>query len=467
MPSTLALVALLAGFSALHWRRQRYVLQLGVWFNACAAAYMVFGMWVARNTMEPYYGVELEQIGWMCIAAVIGFNVAYLVAGWQRPGLGERSGQGRAICREDILPSLRAARRVPDAPSRSAGTLDPFLPKPRSRRSSTADYLPSYTSILVVVAVGFAFEAAAVLLIGPLDFVFSDRLQRFALVQGHQALFYLANLMNVCLPIVLARYLRFGQRRDLAMLAVLVGHGVLLALLTISRYDLALVLLVGGYFLERHGRIGPVALVSVLTIAFVTTLFYKPMLYGALLSQPYATDVDYSEYTNWIRHTLLLLTRPDVEMPHDGYALALKSLFVVSPEQDSLAEWFFKEFFPERVILFPGAGYGFSGVWEGYSANGLLGVATHFAAFGALFGLLERSPSAMRHVLIVFAMVLTYRLFRSEAYNFVKTYAWFFVYPTLAIVVVDKFLLWASGPGAAGAPPRRGSKIASPGRVPH
>lgn len=404
MQATLALLAVTVGFSVWHYRRRPYVLQLCIWFNACALAYMGFGLVVARETVGVHYGDDLELIGWMCVAAAIGFNVAYLIA---------NSGADRT-------------------------------------RAPTSGYLPSHTSLVVVAAGGFAFEAAAVILIGPLDFLFSDRTQRFAAMHSNWALFYLANLMNVCLPIVLARCLRFGERRDMVLLSVLLAHGVVLALFTISRYDLTLVLLVGGYFLERHGRINRVTIVSALAVAFVATLFYKPVLYGVLLGYPYDYAVDYNEYFNWIRHTLLLLGT-HVEMPHGGYGLALKSLFVVSPQEDSLSEWFFKEFFAERAILFPDMSYGFSGVWEGYSANGLIGVATHFAFFGVLFGLLERSPGATRQVLIAFAIVLTYRLFRSEAYNFVKTYAWYFVYPTLAIVVADKFLIWASGTRVAPA----------------
>ena len=398
MASTLALLAALSAFIALHLRRRPQVLQLCVWFNLCAAAYMVFGLLVARWLELAHHAEDLADVSLMSFAAVLGFNAAYLAA------------------------NLGAA--------------------PASARP-TGD-LPSHTALVAVGAAGLACEAAAILLIGPLEFVFSDRVLRFEKYRAYQALFYLANLMNVILPFALARYLRHRQRRDLALSGILFAHGILLALLTISRYDLALVLLVGGFFLERSRRIPPAAVIAALGLALAFTLFYKPLLYRVILGEEYPHAVDFSEYVNWIRHTLLLLGQPDVAMPHGGYGLALKSLFVISPEEDSLAEWFFKEFYPERSILFPGLGYGFSGVWEGYSANGLPGVAVHFAAFGALFGWLERSPSATRQVLALFALILTYRLFRSEAYNFVKTYAWYFVYPTLAIVAADRFLRWAS-----------------------
>ena len=399
MTPTLAVLVMVVGFAAWHYARQRYVLTLSFYFNVCALAYMVFGMAIARGSMSAPYEGQLDLIGWMCVAAVAGFNIAYLIA------------------------NRRAS------------------PVHRSR----SRYLPSHTSMLVVAGIAFAFEAAMILLIGPLEFVFSDRTARFATRRNMIELLYLANILNVCLPIVFMRYLEYRQRRDYRLLLVLLAHGLVLGLATISRYDLMIVLLIGGYFLERHYRIRPIPLLCMLAVALGSTLVYKPLLYEVLLGSEYAARIDTGEYTNWIRHTILLLERPEIELPHGGYALALKSLFVIRPVEDSLSEWFFREFFPDRVLLFPGVSYGFTGVWEGYSANGLIGVAMHFAFFGAFFGWLERSQTPMRHIFIVFAMILTYRLFRSEAYNFIKSYAWYFAYPTIGIVLVDRFLAWASG----------------------
>ena len=399
MLPTLALATMIAGFAAWHYARQRHVLTLSFYFNICAMVYMVFGMAIARNNINVQFEGDLDLIGWMSVAAVAGFNVAYLIAN---------------------------LRSTPVYKNRSG-------------------YLPTHMSMLVVVSVGFAFEAACLLLVGPLEFLFADRVARFGKVQTLTALLYMANLINVCLPIVFMRYMEYRQRRDYRLLLVLVAHGLFLGLATISRYDLMIVLLVAGYFLEKYYGIRPVPLLCIMAAAIASTLVYKPVLYGVLLESAYPSTIDMGEYTNWIRHTFLLLQRPEVELPHDGYALALMSLFVIRPEEDSLSEWFFEEFFLDRMLLFPGVSYGFTGVWEGYSANGLIGVAMHFAFFGAFFGWLERSQTPMRRILIVFAMILTYRLFRSEAYNFVKTYAWYFAYPTAVIVLADRFLTWASG----------------------
>lgn len=393
------LLTAIVGFSAWYYVRYRYVLQLGVYFNFCALAYMVFGLAAASMMMAPYYRSELEQIGWMSVPAVIGFNIAYLVA---------KSGSAA-----------------------SSGCVH--------------GYMPSYKTVFTVASVGFVFEVVAMLIIGPLDFLFIDRKERFNLFNTWQVLFYFANLINVCLPVVLMRYLRFGQRRDLRLFVFLLTHGILYGLLTISRFHMVILLLVVCYLLERYQRLRPSTIICILIISFASTVIFKPLFYQIILAKEYHVTFDFGEYTNWVRNTILMLGIPEVEMPHNGYSLALKSLFIISPETDSLSEWFYKEFYPERKILFPGLGYGFSGLYEGYAANGWMGTMMHFAFFGALFGLLERSPTAMRHIFIIFAMLLTYRLFRSEVYNFVKTYAWYFSYPMFAIVIADKLLVSASG----------------------
>lgn len=398
MIQSLVLLAVCLGFSACHYMRRGYLMQIGIYFNVLGVLYFVIGPTLVRSTMADQFANELDQIGLMSIVALTGFNIAYWVAGV----------------------------RQTNPTNRGPG------------------YLPSHTAMVFAVGVALAFEAAAIALIGVSEFFASDRIERFANLQARNALFYVANLINVCLPFVLARYLHFRQRRDRNLMYFIIAHGVTVGLATISRYDLSIIVLCLCYFLERHRIAGSRSLFAILILSILMTVIFKPSLYQVMLGKSYAHVLDTGEYTNWIRNTILLMTRPEVDMPHNGYQLALKSLFVVSPREDALSEWFFQEFFYERYILFPGLGYGFSGVWEGYSANGLAGVAVHFALFGACFGWLERSSTAMRQVFAVFAIILAYRLFRSEAYNFVKTYAWYFAHPAFAIVCADKFMTWAT-----------------------
>ena len=393
-------LAICGSFGVYYYKRSGYILQLGSYFNLLAAVYMGLGLilW-GRETGQQFTG-EIDQIGWMSIAAVSGFNLAYSLAGF-RQSTGPAHGLG-------------------------------------------SGYLPSHTTMLFVVGVAMVFKLSAIFLIGVLDFFYINRLERFAILEFKTPLFYVGDFAYVCLPIVLMRYFRFKLRHDRNLMLFIVAQGMIYGLLTISRYDLSIVILCLFYFLERNRVLRPVQLLGILAILLLITGFFKPSMYMLLLGEVYPHEVDFNEYTNWIRHTILLMSHPEVELPHNGYLLSLKSIFIMRPVEDALSEWFIKNFYLERSLIFPNLRYGFSSVWEGYTANGLSGVALHFAFFGACFGLLERSPTAMRQIFIIFVLILTYRLFRSESYNFVKHFAWYFAYPTFAIVFFDKFMIWAT-----------------------
>ncbi len=392
------LLAICGSCAVFFYIRRRYIMQFGTYFNLIASIYMGLGLILYSLETGQQFTNEIDQIGWMSVAAVSGFNLAYWLA-----GLRQSTGPGQG-----------------------------------------AGYLPSHTTMLFIVGVGLSFKMAGILLIGFFDFFSADRVTRFALFQSRQLLLYVGHVINICLPIVLARYLCFGLRRDRTLLLFIVVEILIYGTFTISRYDLSILILSLCYFFERYRHTRKDLIIGSLIGSLLLTVFFKPSMYRFLLGDIYPHEIDFNEYTNWIRHTILLMSRPEVELPHNGYWLALKSLFVISPKEDALSEWFIKNFYMERTLLFPSLSYGFSGVWEGYTANGFAGVALHFAFIGACFGLLEKSPTAMRQIFIVFALILSYRLFRSEIYNFVRTYAWYFAYPTFAIVFLDKFMIWAT-----------------------
>ena len=383
---------------AWQYSRFRNIMQLGFFFNSCAMLYFCLGLSLSIEEISKTYPDQLEKIGWMAVVSVIGFNLAYMIV------------------------------RLP--PSRTIGR--------------HIDYLPSHTTLLFFVGIGLLFHFSAILVISFGDYFLIDRNERFANILPIKVLSYGSNLLNVCFPIAIARYLKFRNRSDRNLLYFILCCCIFISISTISRFDFSFVVICLLYFFHKERIIKAGMTFCFILLSFALTLFYKPILYFLFLDTVYSTSIyDYNEYTNWIRHTIIMMTSPEVPLPHNGYLLALKSLFVISPEQDSLSEWYLKEFHPERAILFPGTSYGFTGIWEGYSAYGLPGVGMHFAFFGVLFGLLERFPTVIRHILIVFAMVLIYRLFRSEVYNFMKGYAWYYAYQLFAIVLVDKFLFWS------------------------
>jgi hypothetical protein len=72
----------------------------------------------------------------------------------------------------------------------------------------------------------------------------------------------------------------------------------------------------------------------------------------------------------------------------------------------------------------------------------VLGVVIHFFGVGVLFGLLERLRGSFRLAISIFVMFIMFRVFRSEIYNFIKTFSWFYFYQAIAIVIIDTIIKW-------------------------
>jgi hypothetical protein len=169
--------------------------------------------------------------------------------------------------------------------------------------------------------------------------------------------------------------------------------------------------------------------------------FYKGFLYGVILDKDYE-KFNPGEFINWIRNSEIMLSNgyDYTYLPNNSYLLALKSLFIISPDDDALSEWFISEFYSDRVVS--GLTYGFSGLIEGYLYIGVLGVVIHFFGVGVLFGLLERLRGSFRLAISIFVMFIMFRVFRSEIYNFIKTFSWFYFYQAIAIVIIDTIIKW-------------------------
>jgi len=152
------------------------------------------------------------------------------------------------------------------------------------------------------------------------------------------------------------------------------------------------------------------------------------------------------EIVNWIRNSEVLLDNhvTGKDLPENSYLLALKSLVVISPATDAPAEWFVKNFFRDAV---PGYTRGFSGLLEGYLYFKEVGVILHFFFIGVVFALLQNLKTLYSFVLTLFFCYATFRLFRSEAYNFVKYMQWYYVIPMAAIFIFDRMLRRAYGIG--------------------
>ncbi len=220
-------------------------------------------------------------------------------------------------------------------------------------------------------------------------------------------------------------------------------HNLFFAIMLISRSALVYNFICIFFFLELHGYIKRRTLVLSGVGMALLMFFYKGLLYGLILDQEYES-FNPGEFINWIRNSEIIMNHAfdSSFLPNNSYWLAVKSIFVISPEEQALSEWFIAEFYSDRVVS--GLTYGFSGLIEGYLYLGTVGVFLHFFFFGFVFAVFERAGGALRLMLTVTSIYVMYRLFRSELYNFVKTYVWFYLYQFLIIYFFDQFLRWIS-----------------------
>lgn len=393
------LLIVIGGFAGFHMLKCRRLFSMPVFFNVYAALYFVVGIYIYTN--EVYLGMGsdgLDEIWLLALVAVISFNLGYVLFS-----------------------------------KRESYLLDPQRP----------GYLPSYNALLLVVIFALTVELFVILSVGPYNYFFISRLDRFPIMKQYQPLLYLSNLINIALPFILARYFHTKSRADRNLLVFVLVHNFALAILLISRSALAYNFICLFFFLELHGVVRKKTLLVLGSAMAVLMFFYKGILYGVILDKEYQS-FNPGEFINWIRNSEIMMNSAfdSSWLPNNSYFLAFKSMFVISPKEDALSEWFINEFYSDRVVS--GLTYGFSGLIEGYLYVGVLGVFLHFFVIGLVFAMLERIRGALKLVVMVSVIFIMFRIFRSEIYNFVKTFVWYYAYEALFIVFVDRVLRWYS-----------------------
>lgn len=394
------LLSLLGGviliFSLYGLRKERFLFSLSIFFNGYAFLYFFIGYIIYYGFLG---GVNADSYGrtilYASIIAVLSFNITY------------------------------------------------FLFKARVGGVSRPHYrheAPSTVIIWFFFLVAVAAELYVFFDVGVVHFFSMTRLERFPVLKEYQLSFYIANLVNICLVFSLYGYSYLKTRERRIQVSVILGHNLILSVLLVSRSDLIFTFIALFYFLERSFYFSKKNLAFILAAMVVLTFFYKAML-GSLFHDEYENvTFNPGEYVNWIRNTEIVLGDPTVSasIEINSYLLAMKATVVPSPKEDALSEWFIKKYYPDQYV--EGLTYGFSGLVEGYIYNGYFGVVFHYALIAVIFLLLGRNRGVLSTVLTVCALFIMFRLFRSEIYNFSKTFVWYYFYQILIIYFLDKFL---------------------------
>ena len=378
--------------SALHYLKYKgRIFSLGFFFNAYAFMYFVVGCLIYRyDILDGDVTEELTKISILSLIAVAGFNSSYTLA-------------------------LKVI----------------------SKNRQSNSYLPLYGTVLLVFLIGVLAQSFILLKIGMYDFFFVDRVERFAFNKDNQVFYFISKLVNIALIFALIRMFTINRRKDKNLVKVILTYNLFFAIMTISRSEIAFNFICLFYFLDKK-RI--ISIKNIFFIGFFMALLmfsYKGFLYLLLLGDAGYGSYNPGEFINWIRNSVKLieLDYTSTDFSYNSYWLAFKGLFFVNPDGEALSIWFIQEFFSERYSK--GLTYGFSGVIEGYMYAKYVGVYLHFFFIGALFSIVESESNTIKIALSICAMFIMFRLFRSEIYNFARTFAWYYAYQIFFLVALD------------------------------
>ncbi|WP_378080044.1 hypothetical protein [Cobetia amphilecti] len=256
----------------------------------------------------------------------------------------------------------------------------------------------------------------------------------------YQNILFIAKVVDVALIFSIFRFFKFKTSRDRYLTSAILFYNLFFAIILISRSSLAFNFICVFFFLELFKVISTKKILLLGLSMAACMFFYKGVLYAWILDDADYGSYNPGEFVNWIRNSMTMLKEGYTSdmLPNNSYWIALKSIFMVDPGGEGLSVWFIKEFYSDSYVS--GLTYGFSGIIEGYLYLGTIGVFLHFLLIGIFFSYLEKKPSAIKIVLVICAMFIMFRLFRSEIYNFARTYSWYYVYQVLIIVVFDIFL---------------------------
>ena len=214
----------------------------------------------------------------------------------------------------------------------------------------------------------------------------------------------------------------------------------LFGIIHISRADLFNLIFINLYFINLTKTITPKKIISYSLILLIIFIGLKPILYSILLDQNYGNDsVNYSELINWVRNSVTAINS-NVNYPYNSYLVTLEG--VINPiisNKKPLTNWYMDEFFQYEYLS--GARYGFSGIAEGYMNGSRIYNIIAFGVFGLLFKKANNLPQNIFGIFLRISIILImYKLFRSESYNFFRTITYMHIIPFLVIYILSSYL---------------------------
>lgn len=268
--------------------------------------------------------------------------------------------------------------------------------------------------------------------------LFVDRTQAFYLLYQNKYIFLLSSFQTVLY--ILIAFNHYYKRKARFYFKTATLYLVIMSLITISRHDLFSIFVVNIFFLIKSNRVSSQKILIYTTLLIVFFLFFKQILYTQLLAQERALGPDYSELINWVRNTINTINSK-IKYEYNPYLVTIEGVFNPFIIFDKpLSNWYIKNFFYKNYLA--GNKYGFSFIAESYVAGSPYLLIIVYSFYGYLSKKISfKKVSPVNSVVQITVILMMYKLFRSESYNFFRSIVWSYFIPLIIIQFFSVFNL--------------------------
>ena len=266
--------------------------------------------------------------------------------------------------------------------------------------------------------------------------LFVDRTEAFSLLYQNKYIFLLSSFQIILYIIIAFNYYIKGKA---SFFYVATLYLFFMSILTISRHDLFAIFVINVFFLLKTNKLSSSKLMFYSILLLLFFLFFKQILYAQVLGIEYTTvGADYGEVINWVRNTVNALNT-NIEYEYNPYLVTLEGLFnpYVSSNKP-LTNWYMENLFYQNYL--DGNKYGFSFIGESYIAGSPYLLIIVFSFYGYLFKKVSfKNVTTVNSVIQIIIILMMYKLFRSESYNFFRSITWSYLIPLVVIQLFSIF----------------------------
>lgn len=369
------------------------IINLGSFFNILSILYFGVGIYVYHIIQLKTLSRELEIVASLSLCAVLAYNLGYYIVSKFR----------------------------------------------RKENKKKLVSLPSNKILISIVCIAIITQLYMVLKVGLVDFFLMNRTERFDYFSNNTYLLYVSTFLYLAYIDYAIRGLYFESKKYKKYFRYLFIYLLIWGVATISRNDLLIIFLTIMYILERKNTLSTKRII-LYSFSLLAGLFvFKGLMYGVVLNNSSQEGINFGEIINWVRNSVMIINNNNASYEHFSYWITVKGLLTpFVNESEPLSNWFMETYYPQAYAN--GNKYGFSGVIEGYMMGGSFFTFLHFCLTGMLLASFSFGKSWIHIFLTIMSMLILYKLFRSESYNFYRQLFWYGLYPMLLIKYTSKIL---------------------------